>query len=150
MAQWIEPVFDRTEQDVKQVLNGIDNDKGAFLHTVANRIEGNTEYISDLLNFYNYFVEVDIKQWTREDIPNINDINRMKENLNKLKQAYYVLSNTPNLDLNKNTINFRDVNNMEKILFDIDYLIKKMEESFRYSNTFYSGTGLYLPYNTIL
>lgn len=148
MSEWLEPVIDRTQEDVNQVLNGINNDKGAFLSSVANRIEGNTEYICDLLNSNGYYVSVETKRWNREDIPNINEINRMKNNLEKLKQSFYIYNTTPSTDNSKISLNFRDINNMEKILFDIDEIIQKLYKSYKYSDTFYSGQE-YTIFNTI-
>lgn len=133
------PVFDRTQVNVDNVKKGINDDKGAFLYTVANRIENNSKYISNLLTFYGYTTYVDTREWKREDIPNIDDINRMKNNLNILKKSFFVYKTTPNVNTNKTSINFTDVNNMEKILYDIEKLIVLLDKQYIYGGVFVSG-----------
>lgn len=133
------PIFDRTQANVNNVKSGINDDKGAFLYTVANRIENNSKYISTLLNSLGYNITIDTKEWTREDIPKIEDINRMKNNLEKIKQGYTYFTTTPNVDTSKISLNFNDINDMEKILFDINELIKYMSQNFIYGGVANSG-----------
>lgn len=133
------PIFDRTQTNVNNVKRGINDDKGAFLYTVANRIENNSKYISILLTSLGYSISIETKEWAREDIPNIEDINRMKNNLEKIKQGYTYFTTTPNADTSKISLNFVDINDMEKILFDINELIKYMSQNFIYSGVANSG-----------
>lgn len=142
-----ELIFDRTFADVTA-----NNDKGNYNASDLNRVESWCEYLKNMLIENGYYVDIQTKtDWKIGFGENMqSNIDRIKNNVDKLKNAFYVLKTTPTIEKNKTSLNYIDANNIEKVLFDIDYLIKKMEESFRYSNTFYSGTDFYLPYNIIL
>ena len=61
MADWTEPIYDRTQEDVDYAKNRIAyfkanggitdgiNLKGCLNYTDVNRIEDNTDYLADLL-----------------------------------------------------------------------------------------------------
>ena len=127
------PVVDRTNEDVKQVENRIENPKGALSHTMLNRIENNSQHLAALLNSYNYKVEIDVKiDWAREDYFRPSDLDRIKQNLIALKDAYYSLPSTPSLVTGKKTINYVDANNLEQIEKDLNQIITAMEQIFVY------------------
>ena len=127
------PVVDRTSNDVKQVENKIENPKGALSHMMLNRIEKNSQYLASLLNSYNYKVDIDVKtDWVREDYFRPSDLDRIKQNVTKLKQSYAALPMTPSLVTGKKTINFVDANNIEQIEKDIEQMITAMEQVFIY------------------
>lgn len=143
-----ELIYDRTITDVRNNTN-----KGNYNASDLNRIESWCKYLSEVLNDNGYYTNIETyTDWEiglgKENMT--SHINRIKTNLETLKEKFYTLKSTPTTDTSKTSINYIDANDMEKILFDIDYLIVKLQENFKYSNTFYSGTDLYLPFNTIL
>lgn len=104
--------------------------RGTYYFKDLNRVESACKDVMNRLKNYGYYVNIETKtDWNNEDILSIEQFNRIKDNLNELKQSYYVLSNTPIITTGKKTINYRDANDIEKILFDIDYLIKSMERN---------------------
>lgn len=149
-----ELIFDRNNTDVINAKNNPNNqysNRGNYNISDLLRIEKWTIFLSELLKSYGYYVETNTRtDYNLDYIPTQEELDRIKNNIINIKKAYYSLQTTPTITTGKKTINYKDANDMEKILFDIDYLVEKMEESFKYSNTFYSGTDLYLPYNTIL
>lgn len=158
MVEWIEPVFDRTLDDIefakKQIQEWIQNKlasgnvktcelKGCFNVTDINRIEGNIRYITDKLNFWGYKTETECKTWELKDIPTVNDVNRILTNLRILVTAYHKKRNIS--DIPWNMINFRDINAIEENLFYINELIEIMIKSLQKCGMFKSGAKRILP-----
>ena len=112
-----------------------------------DRVEKCTIDITERLNNYGYHFTINAKDnWTLDEEINIDDINRVKNNLQKIKDNFYVLINTPEIpSIEKTSINYIDANNIEKILFDINILIGRMEEGIRYCNCMYAGDDLGMP-----
>ena len=125
-------IFDRTQNDVE---NG--TSKGYYNYTDLNRVETWCEYLADLLNSYSYPVSISIKKnWNMSDLPNVNDMERIRCNVNVIKTAFYSYTDIPE---NLNYMTIEKANAIEKILYEIDNLIRNMGNEFRYSNTFCSG-----------
>lgn len=125
-------IFDRTQNDVEQGTS-----KGYYNYTDLNRIETWCEYLANLLTSYSYPVSITIKKnWTMSDLPNTTDMERIRSNVNAIKTAFHAYTNIPE---NLEYMTIEKANDIEKILSEIDFLIKNMISSFRYSNTFNSG-----------
>lgn len=125
-------IFDRTQNDLEQKTP-----KGYYNYTDLNRIEAWCEYLANLLTSYSYPVSIAIKKdWTMSDLPNANDMERIRGNVNGIKTAFHAYTDVPE---NLNYMTIEKANNIEKILFEIDRLVKNMSSEFRYSNTFNAG-----------
>lgn len=125
-------IFDRTQNDVEQGTS-----KGYYNYTDLNRVEAWCEYLANLLTSYSYPVSITIKKnWTMSDLPNVNDMERIRSNVNAIKTAFHAYTNIPE---NLEYMTIEKANDIEKILSEIDFLTKNMISSFRYSNTFNSG-----------
>lgn len=151
MANWSKPIYDRTQADVdyaksqikyfKQnggITDGKDL-KGCLNVDDLNRIEFNTEYLSDLLCTLYYFNNIkkhsDI--WHTGGVPNVNHINRMIANVSKLQTAYFKPSGSPTLP---NTLtHYENVNSIEKCIYLLKVMIDNMTSSFKECNTFECG-----------
>ena len=106
-------VYDRTQADVDRVkelnekylngtitddeiqewntgINGTEGLRGAFGLSDIQRIEYNMEKIGGYLATI-----VLTKQWEREDIPRVSDYSRIRENVQKIKEALMTYSDTP-------------------------------------------------------
>lgn len=124
-------IYDRTQEDL---IN--ETDKAYIAYTDLNRIEEAVKYLSNILNTYAYRNITNNKtNWNISELRKQEDCDRIKANYEVLKNAYAYKFEVP--DFNWSTI--EEANNIEKILVEINILIKKMESVFRYSNTFYSG-----------
>lgn len=147
---WIQPIFDRTQIDVdyaKKNRNNSEHLKGAQNYSDWERLTGNMYYLADNLNKQGYFVQIICRNiWNKpapsnpkiEDIPTYNEIKQIKDDIDKLRLAYYTMNSTPltpDLPLN----HFEKINDMEKILFDINKIFENMLISFNYCGEFYSG-----------
>jgi len=125
-------IFDRTQSDLNN-----NTAKAFYNYNDLNRIEEWCEYIEGELNTYHYYCNIIIKtNWTIYDMPTVSEIERIRNNVNTLKQAYYSFTNIPT-SLENMTI--QKANAVEKILFEINDLIFKMTAEFRKCGTFYSG-----------
>lgn len=125
-------IFDRTQSDLEESTS-----KGFYNYTDLNRVEAWCEYLANLLTSYSYPVSVAIKKnWTISDLPNVNDMERIRSNVNVLKTAFYAYTEVPE---NLEYMTIEKANAVEKILSEINKLIKNMCNEFRYSNTFNSG-----------
>lgn len=125
-----ELIFDRTQSDITN-----DTDKAYIDYKDLNRVEEAVKYLSDILNENHYYNSVNVKKWEIDDIRKQEDCERIKENYEILKNAYFYKFNVPDFDWET----IEEANDIEKILFDINVLIKNMYAVFRYVNTFNSG-----------
>lgn len=125
-------IFDRTQTDIEQKTP-----KGYYNYTDLNRVETWCEYLANLLTSYSYPVSITVKKnWAMSDLPNVNDMERIRSNVNAIKTAFHAYTNIPE---NLEYMTIEKANDIEKILSEIDFLTKNMISSFRYSNTFNSG-----------
>ena len=125
-------IFDRTQNDLDHGTT-----KGYYNYTDLNRVESWCEYLANLLTSYSYSVSITIKKnWNMSDLPNTTDMERIRSNINALKTAFYAYTDVPE---NLNYMTIEKANDIEKILSEIDNLIKNMINCFRYSNTFSAG-----------
>lgn len=144
MANWSEPIFDRTLADVeyakKQLLNKINNVdfKGCFNAKDILRIENNTRYLADALNELSYRNNVTTNsEWSADSVPTITHITRIINNISKLLSAYYKSSDAPNLPTT--LLTYEQVNALEKNLYLIKEMLEDMVISFRECDTFECG-----------
>lgn len=125
-------IFDRTQNDLEQKTP-----KSYYNYTDLNRVETWCEYLANLLTSYSYPVSISIKKnWAMSDLPNVNDIERIRSNVNAIKTVFHAYTDVPE---NLNYMTIEKANDIEKILSELDFLTKNMISSFRYSNTFNSG-----------
>lgn len=124
-------IFDRTRNDLDQGTT-----KGHYNYTDLNRVEAWCEYLANLLNSYSYPVSISIKKdWTMFDLPNVNDMERIRSNVDKIKIAFHAYTEIPeNLDY----MTIEKANSIEKILVEIDTLISNMVYQFLYSGEIYA------------
>lgn len=127
-----ELIFDRTEEDLINKTS-----KGKYEYTDLNRIEEWCQYIAEFLDIYSYHAYVEIKtDWTRLDMPTVSEIERIRQNVLSLKNAYFTFTQVPN---NLNFMTIEKANDIEKILNEIETLIHNMEQYFVYSGVAGSG-----------
>lgn len=151
MANWSNPVYDRTQADVDYAKSQIryfkqnggitdgKNLKGCLNTDDLNRIEFNTEFLSDLLTTLYYFNTINKHSdiWYMGSVPDVNHINRIIDNVSKLQLAYFTPNNSP--DLPDNLIHYEEVNNIEECLYLLKVMIDNMVSSFRQCGTITCG-----------
>ena len=126
---WITPIYDRTLSDVTEVKNNplSSNTKGAFNCSDLNRIENNTIYVANLFEeVYGFSLNLVTKtNWSIEDIPTINEINRIRNNILRISQEISI-EDFQSIEFSK-TMNYMKANALE---YDL-YLIKNLLENYR-------------------
>lgn len=158
MAVWIDPIFDRTDEDVtfakEQVQAWITAQltgnpietyelKGCLNLTDINRIEGNIQYLSDRLDSLHYPPGTNCKTWTRSGMPTDRDIRRILNNVKLIISAYYQQEGVTDVPESMGT--YTDINAIEENLYYIKQLVDAMVGSFQKSGMFQSGAMRMLP-----
>lgn len=118
-------IYDRTFQDLVD-----ETDKAYISYADLNRIEAAIKYLSDILNQYGYKNITNTKiNWRMDEIRKQEDCDRIKANYEVLKKAISYNFATPAFKWES----IQEANKIEKILYNIDLLIKNMEQVFIYS-----------------
>lgn len=108
--------------------------KGAYNNTDLNRVGEAINFLSELLNNYGYTNDAKARtDWAIEEKPNPEQMQDYLNNLNKLKEAYYIYSETVDLPNDMVGLTFDEANNIEKMLYDINEIIENMEKNFVFS-----------------
>lgn len=148
MAKWTTPVYDRTKEDVAlakayntdpSIADGITEYKGALNASDLNRIEGNCEYLAELLYSCGYTADITVKtNWTTSDFPTLTHFNRIRSNITKLMDVYAQAEDMPDMRSDDRT-DYIDVNNMEFDLLRVNVMIADMKAIYMYSGELYGG-----------
>lgn len=143
MAEWISPIFDRTQSDVDYALsqirqgNNLSEHKGCFNVTDINRIESDCRYIADRLNVLKYTNIITTKSWDMYGVPDATEIARLINNVKALIDAYYQQKESPSLPIT--LLTYEQVNSLEKNLYMIRQIIDEAEAVFKLCGTFGCG-----------
>ena len=147
-------IFDRTQNDVdtailirntkvknfEELMESDINylEKGTITINTLNRIESKQEELKNLFNDMGYWnTPITNKVWGENDIFNVDDFQRILDNTNILRQAFFVYKDTPNTP--PISYHFEDINALEKILYDLDVMINDVKSHYRECGTFGCG-----------
>ena len=118
-------IYDRTYQDLID-----ETDKAFISYTDLNRIEECVKYLSEILNRYSYNNSPVVKtNWTIDKI-------RKQEDCDRIKRNYEILKNILSYNFTMPAFKWESIqeaNNIEKILKDMDWIIKGLEKTFVYT-----------------
>ena len=143
-----EMIFDRSQADVdyaKKNPSSKEYLKGTLNYIDLNRIEKKYIELVKKLETLGENIEINpIKTFTNEDdewkmtdLITIEKINQIRENVYILQQRTQIEVGL-NIEFNSN-LNYKQLNDLEKILYEIDKTIKGIMSKFIYSGTFYCG-----------
>ena len=119
--------------DLKGCLNVLD----------INRIEENIAYLSEKFTELAYPPDTSTKRWTKDNLPNEIDMQRIIQNIRSMVSAFYQPTNAPNLP--STVLSYDDINSIERNIDLIKYLLDCLVGSFKQSNTFQCGATMFLP-----
>ena len=112
--------------------------KGTFNYTDLNRIENKQEELKNLFNDMGYWnTPTTNKTWGENDIFNVDEFQRIIDNTNVLRQAFFVYKDTPNTP--PISYYWDDINSLEKILYDLDVMINDIKSYYKECGTFECG-----------
>lgn len=151
--------------EAKKNPSATDYKKGNYNFTDLNRLEEWCSYLQKKFNdngyklnlnlklkYYTYnelksfkysslkemlFIELNRGNWGMTDIPTLSEINRIRDNIQTLKNNFMTRSTLT--IVKNNTMNYNQANILEQILFELDELFTLYEKSLRYCGTFYCG-----------
>ena len=112
-----ELIYDRTEQDVEYAKTHQSSEdflKGTYNYTDLNRVEEWCEYLKSQLNIAGYTTNITTKtDWSMADFPTEAQLERIRNNVSTLKNAFYSATNVPT---NLKNMTYKKANDIEKIL----------------------------------
>ena len=112
--------------------------KGTFNYTDLNRIEAKQEELKNLFNEIGYWnTPIINKTWGENDFFNEDEFQRIVDNTNILRQAFFVYKATPNTP--PISYYWDDINSLAKILYELDVMINDVKSNYRECGTFESG-----------
>lgn len=118
----------------------LSNMKGAYNYSDLNRVEAAVLYVADRLREYGYHLTIETHgEWSMGDVPTLADMTKYLANVKAIRTAFATLSTTPQVPDNMHHLSYQKANNIEQIIFDVDYLITNMMNSMFYSNDLISG-----------
>lgn len=113
-------------------------ERGMITYNTLNRIEKKQELLKGLFNEMGYWnTSITNKVWGENDIFSVDEFQRILDNTNVLRQAFFVYKDTPNTP--PVSYHWQDMNALEKILFDLDVMINDVKSHYRECGTFESG-----------
>lgn len=147
-------IYNRTQSDVDQaeyIIKNLKNaneltaeqieilERGTLTINTINRIEDKQAELKSRLNEIGYWnTDIVNKTWTYYDFFHQADFDRLQSNTTTLRNAFFTFKNTPEIS-NNNYIKYQTINDIEKILFDIEQMIEIVKNAFRECGTFECG-----------
>lgn len=114
--------------------------KGAYNASDLNRVGAAVAYVAGRLNGYGYAVTVTAKQdWTGSDIPTAGQMAAYLRDVAALRGAIAVMASTPPTPDSASGLTWREANDIERILLDVDELLTRMAAAWFYSGELYAG-----------
>lgn len=114
--------------------------KGAYNASDLNRVGAAVAYVAGRLNGYGYYVSVSPKQdWTANDIPTAGQMATYIQDVATLRGAIAVMASTPPTPDSASGLTWREANDIERILFDVDELLTRMAAAWFYSGELYAA-----------
>lgn len=113
-------------------------ERGTITKNTLNRIENKQAELKELLNEAGYRgTPIVNRTWDSEDWQYREEWQRVLNNLNVLKQSYFIYTATPATPDTK--LDYINLNAVEKILNDLQNMINAMKAEYRYCGTFNCG-----------
>lgn len=152
-----ELVFNRTQKDVDEArhirrdyiqkglaINEEQREKlerGTITVNTLNRIETAQEELSNMLNSMGYYgCNAQNQKWDEYDIFQKKDFSRILKNLEMLKNSFFWFWHTP--DVPELKYYYRNVNDIEKIMYDLFDMADQLKQRYRICGTFSCGEEL--------
>ena len=139
---WVSPIYDRTHADVLFAAEHGSSPlplKGARNHTDLQRITGNAHYLRDYFVLLGFAVpSMTCKTaWSLGEVPAYAEIAKIRADLISLKAVVPAIQSAavPSLPYN----DYMKINDVERILFDIERVLAGVEKSIIRCGEIFSG-----------
>lgn len=147
-------IFDRTQNDVDTAISIRDGkvktfqaltesdikslERGMMTINTLNRIEAKQEELKNLLNGMGYWnTPTTNKVWTENDIFDADEFQRIIDNTNVLRDAFFGYADTPSTP--SISYHYKHINALEKILYDLEKMVEDVQDLYRQCGTFQCG-----------
>lgn len=147
-------IYDRTQADVAEAIaireKKVKNfeelteadvtalERGFVTVNTLNRIETAQDTLKGLLNGMGYYnIPIVNKTWEKEQVFAQSDLERIIANLNVLRNAFFVYSDTPVTPMAK--YHYSNFNDIEKIIYDLDVMINDVKSHYKECGAFECG-----------
>ena len=122
--------------------------KGAYNYTDLNRVTTALEYLRGVLEGYGYMADGYVslaRVWNEGNKPTPSQMRQYLANVAAIRNTLAVLSTTPTAPSDLDDLTVAEANAIEKILVDVETVIKSMEQVFLYSGQpmLFSGFAIY-------
>lgn len=139
-------IYDRTQIDVTEALKirrekvqkGVELtqseveilERGTLTINTLNRIETKQDELKKLLNDMGYWnTPISNKVWNPSMVFNSRDLKRIFENSKVLRNAFFVLAETPSNP--RASYEYNHWNSLEKILYDIETMVGTVKSNYK-------------------
>lgn len=113
-------------------------ERGTLTINTLNRIENKQEELKNLFNDMGYWnTSITNRVWDYTEIFNITEFQRIIDNTNILREAFFTYKDTPKTP--PISYYFEDINSLEKILNDLDVMINDVKSKYRECGNFECG-----------
>ena len=147
-------IVDRTSEDVRQSKLIINTkikkfialseseletlERGTMTINTLNRIENKQTELKVMLNSMGYWdTPTQNKEWSLSHIFDVADFQRIINNTDILRNGFYTFASTPKTPLPK--YHFSNINDLEKILYDLEIMIEDVKSHYRECGNFECG-----------
>ena len=114
--------------------------KGAYNYTDLNRVEEAVQYLAGKLRERGYRADVSAaKTWTMNSLPTMTDMTRYLDNVKVIRSAFATLGTTPQVPTSIAGLTYKEANDIEQIIFDVNRLLENMISVWFFSGDLYSG-----------
>ena len=114
--------------------------KGAYNASDLNRVGAAVAYVAGRLTGYGYVVSVSPRQdWQGADIPTPESMTAYLADVAALRAPLTVAAGTPEVPEDMEQLTWKEANDIEKILVDVDELLTRMAAAWFYSGELYAG-----------
>ena len=114
--------------------------KGAYNYTDLNRVEDAVYYLAVRLREHGYRADIgETKTWDMNSVPTLADMNRYLENVRVIRNAFSTMTSTPYVTDSMKGFTFKEANDIEQILLDVNRLLENMISVWFFGGDIYSG-----------
>ena len=124
----------------------ITNRTGGFYNASdLNRVAEAVEYVNNRLTAAGFNITVTAKRWVAGDIPTVAQMTAYLADIAAIRAALAVYATTPTVPPDMDALTVREANDIERILAEVDGLVKAMMGVTLYAPIHTNGARLRLP-----